>query len=126
MTEINLLIVEDEILTAMALAQELAGEKIKVAELCTTVDQALTVCQGGKIDAALLDINLSGGRDGIHLAETLNQKYGIPVMFMTGYTASQVKDDLAGIDMIGICEKPVKPERISEDLLQYFSCDCVY
>lgn len=36
------------------------------------------------MDLALLDINLAGGGDGVDLARTLTQTWGVPVIFLTG------------------------------------------
>ena len=36
-------------------------------------------------DAVILDINLDGETDGIHLAEYINKHYHLPFLFLTSY-----------------------------------------
>src|SRR5690606_4429180 len=38
-----------------------------------------------KIDIAFLDVNIGSGKSGIHLAEHIKIKYGIPFVFVTSY-----------------------------------------
>ncbi|MDB5450098.1 MAG: hypothetical protein JWQ52_1226 [Phenylobacterium sp.] len=79
----TLLIVEDDILPAMALRDELEDAGFLVLELTETAQGGLLGAQAGKPDLALVNIELQGRDDGIGLARELKEM-GIPVLFISG------------------------------------------
>ena len=85
MTKTSVLIVEDEPLIAddIALIIERAGYDIFGIE--DNADDAMLSLIGNKPDIALLDINIEGEKDGIHLAHLINQKHHIPFVYLTSY-----------------------------------------
>lgn len=80
-----LLIVEDDILTAMALREELQEAGYQVMDLTGRHQEALSAARACKPDLALVNIELQGRDDGIALASDL-KALGIPVMFISGQT----------------------------------------
>jgi len=87
MSQLRLLILEDEALIAMLLA-DLAEELGAVVVACVgTVEDALKAAQLGGVDAALLDVNLSGEGSGTLVADYL-VSVGVPFAFVTGYGAT--------------------------------------
>ncbi|WP_425390170.1 LytR/AlgR family response regulator transcription factor [Ekhidna sp.] len=85
MSKTSVLIVEDEPLIAddIALIIEKAGYDI--FSIVDNADDAILSLSGDKPDIALLDINIEGEKDGIHLAHLINQKHHIPFVFLTSY-----------------------------------------
>jgi len=79
----TLLIVEDEVLPAMALQAELEDAGYRVLDLTARSQEALAAARGCKPHLALVNIQLAGGDDGIALAHEL-QAMGIPVLFISG------------------------------------------
>lgn len=79
----TLLIVEDEILSAMALHGELEDAGYNLMDLTDRYDEALEAVRNCKPDLALVNIQLHGQDDGIHLAKDL-KALGIPVLFISG------------------------------------------
>lgn len=79
----TLLIVEDEILAAMALRDELEDAGYRVMDLTGRWQEALAAVKDCKPDLALVNIRLHGRDDGIVLAEDLKAQ-GIPVLFISG------------------------------------------
>lgn len=67
----TLMIVEDEVLVAMTLRDELEDAGYHVLDLTDRYAQALAVAKTSKPDLALVNIRLAGGDDGIDLAEQL-------------------------------------------------------
>ena len=82
----TLLIVEDEVLIAMALRDELHDAGYDVLDLTARHDQAVSVARERRPDLALVNIRLAGRDDGIALAEHL-QGLGIPVLFISGQSS---------------------------------------
>ena len=80
---ITLLIVEDDILPAMALRDALEDAGYHVLDLTGRHQEALLAAQQHHPDLALVNIQLQGHDDGIILAEEL-KVMGIPTLFISG------------------------------------------
>lgn len=78
-----LMIVEDEVLVALMLRDELEDAGYHVLDLTDRRDEAIEVAKASKPDLALVDIQLAGNDDGVELAENL-KALGIPVLFISG------------------------------------------
>jgi CheY-like chemotaxis protein len=78
-----ILVVEDEPLVAMAVADCVTDAGCRVLGPVGDLSEALKTARAGKFDAALLDANL-GGKNVDELATLLAQA-GIPFAFVTGY-----------------------------------------
>lgn len=82
---VTLLIVEDEVLPAMALKDELEDAGYRVMDLTGRQQEALDAVRDCKPHLALVNIRLHGRDDGIGLARDLKDM-GIPVLFISGQT----------------------------------------
>jgi len=80
---VTLLIVEDEILAAIALKDELEEAGYAVMDLTGRPQEALDAVAGAQPHLALVNIRLHGRDDGIELAGQLTDM-GIPVLFISG------------------------------------------
>jgi DNA-binding response OmpR family regulator len=79
----RILIVEDEPLIAMMLEDFLGAlDKVHVAT-CDSVQSALATIANEPVDAAIIDINLSGGEKSWPVADEL-AKRGIPFILSSG------------------------------------------
>lgn len=78
-----LMIVEDEILVAMTLRDELEDAGYRVLDLTDRYAEAVAVARATPPDLALVNIQLGGRDDGIALAENLKASR-IPVLFISG------------------------------------------
>lgn len=79
----TLLIVEDAILTAMALKDALEDAGYTVLDLTQRYAQAAASARANKPDFALVNIQLQDREDGIELAMDF-KALGIPVLFISG------------------------------------------
>ncbi len=79
----TLMIVEDEILVAMTLRDELEGAGYHVLDLTDRHKEAVAVARKSAPDLALVNIQLGGRDDGIELAKQL-KVLNIPVLLISG------------------------------------------
>ena len=79
----TLMIVEDEVLVATALKDELEDAGYHVLDLTDRHAEAMDVAKACKPDLALVNIRLAGRDDGIKLSEQL-KGMGIPVLLISG------------------------------------------
>lgn len=76
-------VVEDEVMVAMYVEDLLTELGFVVAEMATSLEQALPLARSGNFDFAVLDVNLDGCVS-FPVADVLRQR-GIPFLFATGY-----------------------------------------
>jgi len=83
MSEIKIAVVEDEIIIAYSICETLAELGYTALEPAVTYTEALKTIEKHKPDLAILDIQLSGKKDGIDLAWKIREDYDIPFIFLT-------------------------------------------
>ena len=105
----RILIVEDDLLTAMLLADCLKRGGHEVMGPATTATEAIALCEAARPNLALLDINLRDGSNGVVLARVLHERWGLAVIFASGQQAEarQARDVALG----HVC-KPYEPETV--------------
>lgn len=81
----TLMIVEDEVLVAITLRDELESAGYHVLDLTDRREEAVAVARESTPDLALVNIQLRGRDDGIELAENL-KALNIPVLLISGQT----------------------------------------
>ena len=91
----RILIVEDETVIAMMIEDFLTELGWDVAGLAGGTEQALAMARDGKVDAALLDVNLNG-QDTFAVADILSKRH-IPFVFATGYGTDGVAERFKGV-----------------------------
>lgn len=89
MSEIRVLIVEDEPLIARDIATMLSHNDYVVSGIVYSKEDALLELKNNTPDIAVLDINLEGGQEGIDIARTINQKYQIAFVYLSSYSDKQ-------------------------------------
>ena len=81
--DIKIGIVEDELLIAEKIKILLMEIGYQVAEPVSTYQEALDMVRTDAPDMLLLDINLGAKKDGIDIAQTLNEQHPLPFIFLT-------------------------------------------
>src|SRR4249919_2255482 len=108
MGEHKILVVEDDALIAMEMAERLTEFGYTALEPARTVDEAEKLIAAQRPDAALLDANLAGVSS-VPLGAKL-AAMGVPVAFCTGYDAiKNLPPELA--------KAPILTKPISDDAL---------
>ncbi|MCA1196746.1 response regulator [Sphingomonas sp. R647] len=87
----RILVVEDEPLIAMMIEDFLDMLGKDHAGTAESVAGALEIVAGGGVDAAILDVNLSGGEQSWPIADALAAK-GLPFVLATGGSGDMVAE----------------------------------
>ncbi len=82
-TLIKILVVEDEMIIAAKISMQLTGLGYDVTGILPGGEEAIIQIEENKPDIVLLDINLKGKIDGIETAAIIQQRYNIPVIYLT-------------------------------------------
>lgn len=111
LSNLRILVVEDQYLVADELARLLKRRKAEVLGPVPSLERALEALKLAEPDIALLDINL-GGHTVYPVAEMLRRR-GVPIIFVTGYAASAIRDDFADTPYI---DKPFNLVRLMTEI----------
>lgn len=94
----RVLVVEDEALIAGQIESLLVGQGCLVSGPVPSLDSALALARSEPLDAAILDVNLSGSRSEA-VADMLRQQ-GIPFIVLTGYADGGLSAAFHGAPMV--------------------------
>jgi two-component sensor histidine kinase/CheY-like chemotaxis protein len=88
-SKITALLVEDEPLIAMMMADMLAEFDFEVLGPFATVDKAISAVDQTSVQVALLDVNLAG--EMVYPVAFRLRELGVPFIFMTGYSPESIE-----------------------------------
>jgi len=110
----KILIVEDEKLIGLMLAEHVREMGCEVTKVVTSGEAAVRAVQNERPDAILMDISLDGVMDGIETAGRIKDIEEIPILFFTGYQDSQLRLRAGALGPFGIIDKLDSTEAIKE------------
>lgn len=84
------MIVEDEVLIATDLKQELEGLGYEVCANLTSAEEALYAIEETRPDLIIMDIILHGQMTGVDAAKIIRKKWGIPIVFLSASANSEL------------------------------------
>ena len=112
MTNANIMIVEDDAITAMDIENQLKNLGYGVSAKVSSGEDAIQKAKESKPDLVLMDIVLKGEMDGIEAAGEIHTQYGIPVVFLTAF-ADKDRIERAKITMpFGFILKPFQANKM--------------
>nr|WP_281362391.1 response regulator [Azospirillum melinis] len=114
MSNLTVLIVEDEPLIAMSLEDALIDQGVACLGPAGSVSAALEMIEAGGFDIALLDVNLRGER--VDAVADRLAGAGIPFIFTTGHGAEGLPDAHRTRPVIG---KPFRDIDITDALARH-------
>jgi CheY-like chemotaxis protein len=85
MDKARILVVEDEAIIGMDIANTLRNIGHEVTDSVPSGERAIKSVKKNRPDIILMDIGLKGEMDGIQTAEQIRSQYSIPVIFLTAY-----------------------------------------
>jgi diguanylate cyclase (GGDEF)-like protein/PAS domain S-box-containing protein len=86
----RILVVEDEMIVARDIAQQLVALGYQVAGHTTRGQEAIDLAGALRPELVLMDIQLAGAMDGIAAAQAIRLQFSLPVVFITAFAADEV------------------------------------
>ncbi|MHA1256741.1 MAG: response regulator, partial [Promethearchaeota archaeon] len=114
MAQIRVMIVEDELITAEAIAILLKKLNYNPIVIVPSGEEAISKIKTLNLDLILMDIILAGDLDGIETAKIINVNYSIPIIFITAYGDKNTLSRAILSEPFGYIVKPITSE---DDLL---------
>lgn len=112
MSEIRVLIVEDEPLIAFDIESILTNIDFTVSAIAHNYKDAIFQLQNNTPDAVLLDVNLNDTQDGIDIGTIIQQQYKIPFVYITSYADKSTLERAKKTRPAGYIVKPFEEKDI--------------
>jgi len=109
--DIRVLIVEDEIILAMAMEMSLQEMGYIVSGIETTATNAINHAKNNRPDIVIMDINLNDS-SGIDAANEIWKSFNIPIVFLTSYTNDNTINQAMSCEPYGYLIKPCKDKEL--------------
>ncbi|HLV15011.1 MAG TPA: LytTR family transcriptional regulator DNA-binding domain-containing protein [Xanthomarina sp.] len=107
-TPLKILIVEDEMIIAANISLQLTSLGYDVIGIIPRGEEALLHIKQNQPNIILLDINLKGKLDGIETAQSMQQSYNIPIIYLTANADSIHFDRAKATHPYAFISKPFK------------------
>jgi len=107
MSPAKVLIVEDEVIAAMATAAMLRRLGFEVCTKVTSGEEALFVFDGEAPDLVIMDIRLQGELDGIETTRRLKERRDVPVIYVTAYSDDSTRSRAQATRPLAFINKPL-------------------
>ena len=116
MSDVRVLIVEDEVLISQDIADSLAAIDYQVAGIAYTSERALDLLASAHPDIVLLDIQIKGNLNGIDLAHIISRDYQIPFVFLTSFADKTTVEEAKKTVPYGYVIKPFSDRELFTSL----------
>jgi len=120
---LQVMIVEDEMLLALDLEDMLVKAGHIIAGQASHMLQALSLAEqlGGRIDVAIMDVNLARGSNGIETAAALRKRWNIPSLFVSGNLDERTRQLAQQWHPLGFVGKPYSERELLSSLSTLFA-----
>ncbi|MFV0562669.1 response regulator [Malaciobacter mytili] len=108
----KILIVEDELVFAMAIESKLKKIGLNLSKIATSANVAIIYAQNNYPDLALIDINLNSSKTGIDVANYLWKNLNIPIIFLTSYYDDKIIKQAMECEPYAYLLKPCRQEEL--------------
>ena len=112
MSEVKILIVEDERIIAEDTKQTLESLKYEVCGIASSGEEAIRIVEDSDPDLILMDIKIKGPMDGIETAEKIHQKRDIPLIYVTAYADEETLHRAKITEPYGYILKPIRKNEL--------------
>lgn len=103
----QIMIVEDEPIIARDIKNNLEQSGYTIPSIASSSIDAISKIKKSRPDLILMDIKLNEKTDGIDLVELINDKFEIPVIYLTAYSDKQTLDRALQTTPYGYLIKPI-------------------
>ncbi len=121
MADISILIVEDELIIAEDIKNQLHTLGYKTSGIAKSYNQAIDLLNKSLPDLILVDVKLKGVKDGIDLAYTVKEMYRLPIVFLTSHADKITVNRAKKVMPEGYLVKPFEKDDLFTSIEMAFS-----
>jgi two-component system, sensor histidine kinase and response regulator len=104
----ELLIVEDEGVTALHLRAHLEKLGYTITAVASSGEQALLILEQHRPDLVLMDVRLDGELSGTQAAKIIDERFRVPVIYMTAHNDNATIEEINTTGGYGFLTKPIR------------------
>jgi len=108
----NIIIVEDDEITALNLKLSLQKHGYNIVAVCDNQLEAKNKISAYNPDIIIVDISLQESSDGIELAKIIRKKHSIPFIYLTSYSDEDIINKAKQTEPYGYILKPFDPNSL--------------
>ncbi len=112
MNDKNIIIVEDDEITALNLKISLQKHGYNIIGTCDNITDAKDMIQRFPPEILIIDISLQKSNDGIELAKDIKAKHNIPFIYLTSYSDDDIISQAKMTEPYGYIVKPFDPNSL--------------
>jgi len=113
----KILIVEDEMIVALDIKNNLIKLGFDVVSIVTNYNDALFCIQNNSIEIILMDVNLRDSLDGIQIALEIQKTQYIPIIYLTAFSDDETIQRAIKTNPIAYLTKPFKVDELKSTIL---------
>lgn len=117
----RVLIVEDEILTAVCLKTLLENNGFEIIDIANKGKEAIQKSLETKPDMILMDIYLKNHITGIDVAKEISKYENIPILYLTANFDQDTRQKALNTNPVDIMEKPFNDSILIEKMESFFN-----
>ncbi len=121
--QLSVLLVEDDIISQMALRMMLENLGVAKTYQANSYASAVNVLDIESIDLVLVDIYIKGDEDGIELAKTINEKYKLPFIYISASSETHTYNKAVDTKPVAFLHKPYDYDTIERTIREAFEND---
>jgi len=106
MSEIQILVVEDEFIVAADIQRSLISLGYAVPEMVSSREEAIRKAEENAPDLVLMDVVLEDDMDGVEAANQIRERFNIPVVYLTAYADEETLNRAKITEPFGYIVKP--------------------
>jgi DNA-binding NarL/FixJ family response regulator len=115
---LRLIVVEDDALIAIELAQTIEGSGAYLIGTAATVDDAVSLATVAAPDVAVIDLQLKGRGDGLSAASAIRKRCAAAVLFITGSADADAVARVRAFNGSAPLFKPLRYGELPEAILR--------
>lgn len=110
--KLKVLIIEDESIVALHIKKTVMLSGNDVIEVVKNGNEALEIAKNTRVDLVISDINIDGDLDGVECCKILQNKYKLPIIFITAYRDMNTLKKASDVDFVGYLVKPFREDEL--------------
>lgn len=119
--KIHILIVEDEVIIALGTKSCLEGYGYVVDGMADNTKDALALVKQYSPNLVLMDIQLRGNTTGIEIVSIIQEKFKIPVVYLTSSTEDDILLKAQATKPYGYVLKPIREKQLNGTIMMALS-----
>jgi len=120
---LRLIVVEDDALIAMELAQTIEAAGGELIGTAASADDAALLAVERDVDVAVIDLHLKGRGDGILAAHAIRKRSSAAVLFITGSAGAEAVERMHAFNGSASLFKPLRYGELPEAILRALAAD---